>query len=83
MLARTFWKLVVRDRADFLPRLLRTLSDCRADYCVIGGVAVNAYAEPHVTLDFDLVLAARDVPAVARALARSFDLETEPAERPA
>jgi hypothetical protein len=75
MLVRTFWQLVVRDRADFLPRLLRALSDSRARYCVIGGVAVNAYAEPHITLDFDLVMAADDLPALERALAGDFDLE--------
>lgn len=42
---------------------------------MIGGVAVNAYAEPHITLDFDLVVAAADLPAVERALAKSFDIE--------
>jgi hypothetical protein len=75
MLVRTFWQLVVRDRADFLPGLLRALSDSRARYCVIGGVAVNAYAEPHITLDFDLVMAADDLPALERALAGDFDVE--------
>lgn len=74
MLARTFWKLVVRDRADVLTGLLRTLADCRARYCVIGGVAVNAYVEPHITLDFDLVIAADDLETVERHLAASFDL---------
>jgi hypothetical protein len=74
MLARTFWKLVVRDRADVLTGLLRTLADCRARYCVIGGVAVNAYAEPHITLDFDLVIAADDLETVERQLAASFEL---------
>jgi hypothetical protein len=78
MLARTFWQLVVRDRADFLPRLLGALYDSRARYCVIGGVAVNAYAEPHITLDFDLVMAAEDLPALERALAGDFDLEHFP-----
>lgn len=74
MLARTFWKLVVRDRADFLTRLLQTLADSRAAYCVIGGVAVNAYVEPLVTLDFDVVIEANDLPAVERSLRRSFDV---------
>lgn len=75
MLASTFWKLVVRDRADFLGRLPRALADTRAGYCVIGGVAVNAYVEPHITLDFDLAVAAGDLDAVERALSDSFDLD--------
>lgn len=75
MEARRFWQLVVRDRADFLPRLLRALSDSHARYCVIGGVAVNAYVEPQITLDFDLAIAADDLPALERALSGSFDVE--------
>jgi hypothetical protein len=78
MLARTFWQLVVRDRADFLPRLLRALSDSRARYCVIGGVAVNAYVEPQITLDFDVAIAAGDLQAVEDTLAGSFDIERFP-----
>lgn len=73
MQAREFWQRVVRDRADFLPRLLAALEGTR--YCVIGGVAVNAYVEPHITLDFDLVIHAGDLAAVERTLGRSVTIE--------
>ncbi|MHB8907030.1 MAG: hypothetical protein ACYC6D_12995, partial [Melioribacteraceae bacterium] len=36
---------------------LETLSSLKIDYCVVGGLAVNVYAEPVVSLDLDLVLA--------------------------
>ena len=75
MLARQFWQLVVRDRADFLPRLLRALAESQARYCVIGGVAVNAYVEPQITLDLDVAIAAEDLRAVEEALGGSFDIE--------
>ena len=73
MLAREFWQRVVRDRADLLPRLLAALDGTR--YCVIGGVAVNAYVEPHITLDFDLVIHADDLAAVEQALEGSVTIE--------
>ena len=45
------------DHVDFLERTLQVLEEADARYCVIGGQAVNAYAEPVVSLDLDLALA--------------------------
>lgn len=42
MRAQTFWKTVVDDRADFLDRLIRLLTDHGIRYCLVGGQAVNA-----------------------------------------
>lgn len=42
--------------------LLSLLEETGADYCVIGGLAVNAYTEPVVSLDLDLVAIASHVP---------------------
>ena len=36
----------------------------QADWCVIGGLAVNAYATPVYTADLDLVVVATDFEAV-------------------
>ena len=68
MRARAFWKAVTVDRGDLLQRVVAQLNDRAARFCVIGGVAVNAYVEPVVTLDLDLVIAAADQPAVEAAL---------------
>jgi len=57
MQARTFWKVVTLDRADFLDRLIALLTEHRIRFCVVGGQAVNAYAEPVVSLDLDLAVA--------------------------
>jgi len=57
MQAATFWRTVTMDHADLLERTLQMLDEAGAHYCVIGGQAVNAYAEPVVSLDLDLALA--------------------------
>lgn len=56
--AKEFQKLVTEDRSDFLDRFLAVLRERQIEYCVIGGLAVNAYTEPVVTLDCDVVVAA-------------------------
>ena len=57
MQAATFWRTVTLDQADLLERTLEILEEADAHYCVIGDQAVNAYAEPIVSLDLDLALA--------------------------
>lgn len=49
------------DQADLLERTLGILEEADAHYCVIGGQAVNAYAEPVVSLDLDLALAPGEI----------------------
>lgn len=61
MQAATFWRTVTMDHADLLERMLHILEEAAARYCVIGGQAVNAYAEPVVSLDLDLALAAGEI----------------------
>jgi len=46
---------------------LDILSDTGSGYCVIGGLAVNAYAEPVVSLDLDIVVMAVDIEKVCEA----------------
>ena len=58
MQALEFWKAVTVDHANLLESLIRLLHEHKAKYCVIGGQAVNAYAEPLVSLNLDLVIAA-------------------------
>lgn len=55
---------------DILQLLLEIVAETRSAYCVIGGLAVNAYAEPVVSLDLDVIVAAdktQEVAAAARA----------------
>lgn len=78
MQALAFWKQVVMDQSDFLERLLAALHDHGISYCVIGGQAVNAYVEPVVSLDLDLVVATPQLAQVEQALAGSFEVRQFP-----
>jgi len=57
MQAATFWKMVTMDGSGFLDRLIAILQGRGIRFCVVGGQAVNAYAEPVVSLDLGLVIA--------------------------
>jgi hypothetical protein len=61
MQALTFWKTVTMDQANFLDKLFSLLDEHQIRYCVIGGQGVNAYVEPVVSLDLDLVIAADQI----------------------
>lgn len=68
MQALAFWRTVTVDTSDVLGRVFDLFDRLGTRFCVIGGVAVNAYVEPVVTLDLDLVIASADVPDVERHL---------------
>lgn len=78
MRALTFWKKVTADRANFLERLITLLKAHGVRYCVIGGQAVNAYAEPVVSLDLDLVVATDQLVEVETVLSQEFNLQRLP-----
>src|SRR6187549_3014283 len=56
MKAAVFWGTVTKDDSGFLPEFVDILEREGIHYAVIGGQAVNAYAEPLVSLDLDLVV---------------------------
>ena len=58
MKASVFWKTVAKDEADLLGRLVALFEKLGIRYCVIGDQGVNAYVEPVVSLDLDVVVAA-------------------------
>lgn len=49
------------NHSNFLERVIGLLEENGVRYCVIGGVGVSAYAEPIVTQDLDIVIAAEDL----------------------
>jgi len=75
MRARAFWKAVTLDRADFLDRLIARLTEHDIHFCVVGGQAVNAYAEPVVSLDLDLAVAVDQLARVEALLREAFTVE--------
>jgi hypothetical protein len=58
MMGKEFLRALANDKADVLQTLLNLLRDTKSPYCVIGGLAVNAYVEPVVSLDLDIVVIA-------------------------
>jgi hypothetical protein len=78
MRASTFWKLVTVDEPGFLDDLIALLESNRIQYCVIGGQGVNAYAEPVVSLDLDLVIAVDQIEDFERMAAESFSVQRFP-----
>jgi hypothetical protein len=73
---KDFLRSVSNGKVDFLELTLGLLKDTGCEYCVIGGLAVNAYAEPVVSLDLDLVVvSARVAELTAAALAAGMKVE--------
>ncbi len=67
MTGKEFLNSLAKGESDILQLLLDILFETSARYCIIGGLAVNAYVEPVASLDVDIVLAIRDVPSVIKA----------------
>jgi len=77
MTGKEFLGAVSNGPADILQQLLEILAETESRYCVIGGLAVNAYVEPVVSLDLDVIVAADKVEGVAAAArARGMKVET-------
>jgi hypothetical protein len=77
MTGKDFMRALANGQTDLVQVLLDILAETGASYCVIGGLAVNAYADPVVSLDLDLVVVADAVAAVRRAAeGRGMTVET-------
>jgi hypothetical protein len=57
MTEKSFFNSISHSSIDIVQKLLALVQDNHIDYCVIGGLAVNAYVEPVVSLDLDMVVA--------------------------
>lgn len=57
MTERDFFSTVSNGQDDVPQMLLDMLAESGVPYCVIGGLAVNAYTEPVVSLALDIVIA--------------------------
>lgn len=73
-----FWKTVTMDHSNLLENLVALLRDRDIQFCVIGGQAVNAYVEPLVSLDLDLVVAVHQIERVESLLEKQFTVKRFP-----
>jgi len=79
MTGKDFMRAVAHGEVDILQLFLAVLEEIKATYCVIGGLAVNAYAEPVVSLDLDLVVISADIQRIYAA-AQAKGLKVQPFE---
>jgi hypothetical protein len=78
MKALSFWKAVTLDKSNLLEEVFALLQDNEVRFCVIGGQAVNAYVEPLVSLDLDLVVAVDQIGRVDKIMREHFQVESFP-----
>jgi len=78
MNAEEFVSQITNDHSEFFQELLSLLEDHRVLYCVIGGLAVNAYTEPVVSLDLDLVIVTDKLEELMRILESRFKVTRFP-----
>jgi hypothetical protein len=69
---------VSHGQEDILQQMLDLLNAMKVDYCVIGGLAVNAYVEPVVSLDLDLVVVTEATDNLLKEAGKIFDIEKFP-----
>ena len=76
MTGKEFINSVAKGKSDIIQTLLDILAETGSSYCLIGGLAVNAYVEPVVSLDLDIVATVRDVETIISiAKERGFKVE--------
>ena len=66
MMGKAFLNAVANGKVDILQVFLEILVETGAQYCVVGGLAVNAYAEPVVSLDLDIVVISGNIDKVCK-----------------
>jgi hypothetical protein len=76
MTGKEFLNSIAKGKSDILQQFLSILSETGSSYSLIGGLAVNAYVEPVVSLDVDIVVAVDDIEAIINA-AKSHQLAVE------
>jgi hypothetical protein len=78
MTRKEFMNRIGNGQEDILQQFLNLLSQLEIDYCVIGGLAVNAYVEPVVSLDLDVVVTVTELERLSKAARKIFKAQKFP-----
>lgn len=78
MTGKEFMNKVAHGKDDFLQAFLDLLEEKQVPFCAIGGLAVNAYAEPVVSLDLDVVIVAKELDALVAKLRKRYSVTEYP-----
>jgi len=65
-------------RKDIIQEIIDALNDNHMEYCVIGGLAVNAYVEPVVSLDLDIVVIVDGIDKLIETIRDKYRIEKFP-----
>ncbi len=74
MTGREFMNRVANGKDDFLQDIIDILGETHAPFCVIGGLAVNAYAEPVVSLDLDIIVITEKLDSILPVLRKKYSV---------
>ena len=77
MTEKEFTNRVTQSKRDFLQEFLDLLEQSKIQYCIIGGLAVNAYAEPVVSLDLDIIIAAQEIERLLQTFPKEYSVKKE------
>ncbi|MDI6757253.1 MAG: hypothetical protein QME32_04445 [Endomicrobiia bacterium] len=78
MTGKEFFEKTTHTKSGFIDDFFSLLKEKQVEHCVIGGLAVNAYTEPVVTLDLDIVIAARKAKELAEELKKRYTVKEFP-----
>jgi hypothetical protein len=72
---KSFLNGVSNGKKDIIQEIINLLNDNHIEYCVIGGLAVNAYVEPVVSLDLDIVVIVDSIDTLIESTRDKFKIE--------
>jgi len=76
MTGKKFMNTVANGKEDILQIFLNILKRTKTVYCIVGGLAVNAFVEPVVSLDLDVVIETKDIDKVSKEIIdKGFKIE--------
>ena len=78
MTKKEFLQSISKGQDDIIHQFLGLLEKRKIKYCVIGGLAVNAYVEPVVSLDLDIIIATDSLAAIIKDTEKKFKIERFP-----
>ena len=78
MTGKKFLNELANGKVDVIQEFFDLLAELKIDYCLIGGIAVNAYAEPLVSMDLDLVITLDDSEKLIKMSSEKFKVEEFP-----
>lgn len=75
MTKKEFMNIIGNGKDDVLQQFLNLINKMQIEYCVIGGLGVNAYVEPVVSLDLDIVVVSRAIDKLVEKAKEIFKIE--------